>query len=136
MPITRRSLCPSSPVSGHWCSHVQQGGVAWATGRTRPAGFLRRCKQYSFGTLQDAACHVTSDRREALQKFFQAIIVFQVLEQCPDRNPCALENWRAPKNVGINRDQVTHFHAATIAAFRPRVKSQPNLEKFGTPYRY
>ena len=49
-------------------------------GRTRPAGFSRWRKQYRFGTFQDLPCHLTRDRREALEKFFQTVIVFQVIE--------------------------------------------------------
>ena len=91
-------------------------------GRTRPAGFSRWRKQYRFGTFQDLPCHLTRDRREALEKFFQTVIVFQVIEQRFDRNACSLENRRTSENVGINRDEIAHLHVDTTAGFRLRVK--------------
>lgn len=41
---------------------------------------------------QDTAGHATRDRREALEEFFQAIIVFQALEQRLDRNARVFED--------------------------------------------
>lgn len=57
------------------------------------------------------------DRREALEEFFQAVIVFQVLEQCLDRNPCAFKDRRPPENIGIDCNQITDFHGNTDTCF-------------------
>jgi hypothetical protein len=48
--------------------------------------------EYGSGTLQDTASHLIGDRGAALKEFFQAIIVFQLLEQFLDRKACAINN--------------------------------------------
>ena len=58
--------------------------------------------QHRFGAIQDTMGHLTGDRREALEEFFQGIIIFQVLEQCPDRDACPLKNGRPAQNLGIH----------------------------------
>jgi hypothetical protein len=84
---------------------------------TRGAAEPRRRIRYArFGKTEavrnvpEPQPQVPGSLRETLQKFFQRIIVFKVLEECVDRNPRAPEHGSATENFRIHSYEISRIH--------------------------
>ena len=65
---------------------------ASATASTCAAESSCLSKERGFGAFQKPAGHVARDGREALQKFFERVVGFEVIKERLDRNARALED--------------------------------------------
>jgi hypothetical protein len=66
--------------------------------------------------------HLARDRREALEEFFQRVVVLKVLKKRFGRHRSALEHRRTAENVRVDRDEVARVHARMMTVGNGRVK--------------
>ena len=65
-------------------------------------------------TFQNLASHRASDGRKAFQKFFEGIVVFEIIKKGFDGNTRAFEHGCAAKNFRINCDQIVWIHGGNV----------------------
>src|ERR1051326_6215101 len=84
------------------------------------AGCSRRGKQRRLRPFQNFANEFPRYRGKALKELFEAVITLQVIEERFDRHPSSLENRRAPKDLGIDCDQVIcGSHTGKVGSLLP-----------------
>ena len=84
--------------------------------RIHPAEFSCGGREQGvFRTFQDFARQVATDRGKALQKFFERVVVLQILKESLHRNTRAFENRRAAENPRISCNEVIGIHIASLA---------------------
>jgi hypothetical protein len=61
-------------------------------------------------TLKHLHGHVAGNGGEAVEEFFEAVIVFEIIEERLDRHPCSGEDGGAAENIWVGCDQVGRTH--------------------------